>query len=171
MDSLQYDPLTKQQIKDSLYEFLYAPVTKQFQNRLDTLIIRNTLLAAHSHKSFVHKGVVYSCDAEPPPRRWNKLLPELRPQMEDYLRDVRQVMDQEIPYVLGYINKVLNSSNSVTDYMQLFPDCVHAPLQKLAATCPCQNTALTTEKIQQLSQANETSINLIKQRMVMNLLI
>lgn len=171
MDSLQYDPLTKQQIKDTLYDFIYKPITQAFQTRLDTIIIRNTLLAGHSHKSFVHRGVCYSCDAEPPPRKWNKLVPELRPVMDDYLAEVRNVNEQEMPYVLSYINKVLNSSNSMDDYLQLFPDCVHGPLRKLADTCPCKTSSLTSEKIEQLSQQNEKSINLIKQRMVQNLLI
>ena len=171
MDTLQYDPLTKQQIKEKLYEFLYAPVHRSLRNRLDNLIIRNTLLGGYGHRSFVYKGTCYNCDEEPPPRKWNKLLPELKPLMEEYLTDARTVSEHEIPYVLSYINKVLNSSPSIYDYMRLFPDCLHAPLQKLAGTCPCQTTSLTPEKINQLSQQNETPINLIKQRMVSNLLL
>lgn len=171
MTSLQYDPLTKQQIKDSLYDFLYTPVQKQFKTRLDTLIIRNTLICGYGHKSFVYKGKTYSCDTEAPPRKWNKLASDLRPAMDQYLVDLKAINDQEIPFVLGYINKVLNSSNAISDYMQLFPDCVHAPLKKLAATCPCQSSALTEDKVTLLSMQNETPINLIKQRMVTNLLI
>lgn len=171
MDSLQYDPTTKQQIKDSLYDFLYKPALEQFKHRLDSLIVRNTLLAGYSHKSFVYKGVTYSCDDEPVPRKWNKLLPELKPAMDQYLKDVWALNNQEVPYVVGFITKVLNTSDAVTDYMQLLPDCVHAPLKKLSASCPCQNSNLSPEKIQVLSEQNQTPINLIKQRMVTNLLI
>jgi hypothetical protein len=171
MESLQYDPLTKQQIKDTLYDFLYTPVQKQFKLRLDTLIIRNTLLSGYSHKSFVYKGKTYSCDTEAPPRKWNKLLPELKGQMDQYLAELETINSQEIPYVLGFINKVLNSSHAIDDYLKLFPDCIHAPLKKLAATCPCKTQMLTQAKSASLLEQSETPINLIKQRMVTNLLI
>jgi len=171
MEPLQYDPRTKQQIKDTLYEFLYSPVESQFKTRLDTLIIRNTLLGGYGHKSFHYKGVLYSCDADPNPRKWNRLLSELRPQMDEYLRDVQKLNDQELPYVLGYINRVLNASKFLGDHLKLLPECVHRPLEKIIATCPCQGEELTEEMTAELLQQNKASIELIKQRMVTNLII
>lgn len=171
MQPLQHDPRTKQQIKDALYDLLYTPVQKQFKLRLDTLIIRNTLLAANSHKSFNYKGVFYTCDAGPAPRKWNRLVPQLREQMDEYLNDLRELNEKELPYVLGYINQVLNASNDLGDYLRLFPDNAHTVIEKLAETCPCKATKLSNERVAMMWKQNELPINLMKQRMVTNLLI
>lgn len=171
MDQLQHDPLTKSQVKQTLYEYLYTPVEKQFRTRIDTLIIRNTLLGQHSHKSFHYKGVLYSCDSAPPPRKWNRLVPQLKEQMEDYLRDMDDLNRRELPYVLGFINQVLNSSNHFEDYLRLLPECLHPPLKKLIASCPCHNGSLVDDRIEQLVKANQMPIALIKQRMVSNLIL
>ena len=64
MDSLEHDPRTKQQIKDALYAYLYAPVTKQFRSRIETLIARNTILGGYSHKHYVYKGTIYNADTD-----------------------------------------------------------------------------------------------------------
>jgi hypothetical protein len=171
MEPLRHDPLTKVQIKEALYEFLYTPVERSMTARLNALIVKNTLLGGYHHKSFHHKGVLYSCDDTPAPKRWNRLLPQLKPQVEEYLRDMEQMNRYELPFVLGYINQVLNSSKSFGDYLKLFPDSLHPPLQKLADSCPCHNQALSDEKIDLMTQSNLVPINMIKQRMVTNLLI
>lgn len=171
MDTLQHDSLTKQQVKDALYEFLYTPSGNRLQERLNTLIIRNMQLAGYTHKSFYYKGVCYSCDDAPPPKRWNKLLPQLKEQMEDYLRDMEQINRYELPFVIGYINQALNASNNFGDYLRLFPDCLHPPLQKLIATCPCSTAALSDDKVEKIIDKNRVPINMIKQRMLTNLII
>lgn len=171
MENLQYDPRTKQQIKDALYDFLYTPVQNAFKLRLDTLIIRNTLLAGHGHKSFNYKGEFYSCDTGPMPRVWNRLLPQLRPQMDEYLRELKELNEQEMPFVVGYINKVLNSSNELGDYLRLLPESTHPPIEKLISTCHCHGKRLSEDQVQSLRTQNDSSIAMMKARMVTNLLI
>lgn len=171
MEQLQHDPRTKQLIKDTLYDFLYQPVQNQFKSRLDVLIVRNTLLGGYSHKSFNYKGVHYTCDSGSPPRKWNRLIPQLRPIMDEYLLDLKQLNEQELPFVLGFINQVLNASDDLQDYLRILPDSAHHPLQNLIDTCPCQAKQLTDERVAHLRESNETSINMMKARMVKNLLI
>lgn len=171
MESLQHDGLTKSLVKNALYDYIYHPVQKDFQNRRDAIIIKNTITCGYNHKSFTYKGNFYTCDTTPPPRRLNKLSPQLKDQMDEYLRDVDELNKKELPYVLGYINQVLNSSNNFGDYLRLFPECLHSPLNKLIATCPCHNEVLDDSQIQQLTLQNEASINLIRQRMMTNMLI
>jgi hypothetical protein len=171
MEPLQHNPRIKQLIKDSLYDFLYIPAQRKFKTRLDTIIIRNALLGGYGHKSFNYKGVHYSCDNGAPSRKWNRLLPQLKDQMDEYLRDLNQLNDNELPLVLGFINQVLNSSNALGDYLRLFPESVHQPIQKLIATCPCQSKQLSDEQVARLQEQNKKHIELIKKRMVTNLLI
>lgn len=168
---LQHDPRTKSQIKDALFDYLYAPVKRHFKARLDTIITRNSLLGGFSHQSFVYKGEFYSCDTAAPPLKRNRLLTQLRPDMDEYLKETQAIDMQELPYVIGFINQVLNSSNDLTDYLQLLPESVHQPLDQLIATCPCKTRQLTDDQVKALRERNKASISLMKQRMVTNLLI
>ena len=171
MEPLQHDPKTKQQIKDMLYGFIYTPVQKQFANRLAVIVTKNTTLLGARHNSFIYKGEVYSCDVTPTPRIMNKLVPLLIPVMNQYLADLKELNTKELPYVLGYINKVLNSSNDLCDYLRVLPQSLHAPIERYIATCPCRTNHLTDKDVLELITNNKEPINLIKQRLVTNLLI
>lgn len=171
METLQHDPRTKQQIKDMLYSFLYEPVQRQFKCRLDTLITRNTVISGASHRSFTYKGQLYSNDPSPPPRKLNRLVPQLAFDMDNYLHDLKVLNEREVPYVLGFINQVLNSSNDLHDYLRILPSSLHPPIQALIDSCPCRTKRLTDEQVHEMQSKNQQSINLVKQRMVTNLLI
>jgi len=171
MEPLQYEPRTKQLIKESLYDFLYAPVLKAFKLRLDTIIIRNTILTGSPHRSFHYKGEFYSCDTMPAPRKWIKLVASLKDEMDEYLADCKDLNEKELPFVLGYINQVLNSSNDLNDYLRLLPESAHSPVQQLLATCPCRSNQLSDEKVAQMRARHQTTIDMMKARMVTNLLI
>lgn len=167
----QHDPRTKQQIKDALYAFLYTPIEKQFEKRLSELIVKNTLLCEYSHKSFMYKNTLYNIDTNALPRKMNRLHINLQGPMNDYLKDLKALNETEVPYVIGYINQVLNSSNDLCDYLRLLPEAVHGPIQHLIATCPCKSHKLSEEAVSVLQDKNATSINMMKKRMVTNLLI
>jgi len=168
---LQHDPRTKLQIKELLYAFLYAPVERQFKQRLHTLIARNTVVTGASHQSFTYKGNLYVNDPQPVPRKLNRLVPQLHADMDAYLADLKRLNDTEVPYVMGFINQVLNSSNDLHDYLRLLPNSVHPPIQKLIDSCPCRTKYLSDEQVQEMQIKNQQSIDLVKQRMVTNLLI
>jgi hypothetical protein len=170
MEPLLYDPRTKQQIKDALWQFLYQPVKEQFAQRLLTLIQRNTMLGGYSHNSFRYKGEFYSDGTPLKGYKWNNLLPALRPEMDAYLKEVKELNDKEIPYVIGFINQVLNASNDLNDYLRLLPPSVHAPIYEIIAACPCRHTQLSPEKVLEIKEQNKESIALMKQRQVINLL-
>lgn len=170
-DHLQHDPRTKQQIKDGIYAFLYAPVEKQFKQRIDSLIVKNTVISGYTHKSFMFKNVFYTCDSDAPPRRMNRLHIKCQPDMLDYIRDLKQLNEKEMPFVLGYINQVLNSSNDLHDYLRLLPEAVHFPIQELINSCPCRTKSLSDETVALLKTKNQSPIDMMKSRMVTNLLI
>ena len=170
-NQLQHDPRTKQQIKEAIYANLYSPIEKQFKQRLDTLIIKNTVISGYSHKSFMYKNVLYNCDEHPLPRKMNRLAVQLHGDMNEYLAELKHLNEKELPYVLGYINQVLNSSNDLCDYLRLLPEAVHSPLRHLIATCPCKSAKLPSETVAVLQEKNKKSIALMRKRMVTNLLI
>lgn len=170
-EPLQHDPRTKQQIKDAIYGFLYEPILSQFQTRLDGIIVKNCVLLGNSEKSFIYKGVTYSTSNTQLPLKMNRLQKQLFMDMEDYLKEIRQLNNYELPYVLGFIGQVLNSSNHPNDYLRILPSAIHRPVEKLIQTCPCRANKLTQEDVEALQNNNKVPINLIKQRMVNNLLI
>lgn len=170
-EQLQHDPRTKMQIKEALYAFLYSPIEKSFKQRIDTLIVKNTLMSGYSHKSFMYKNTLYNIDTAALPRKMNRLHINLQGPMNDYLRDLKALNESEMPYVLGYINQVLNSSNDLCDYLRLLPEAVHGSIQHLIAFCPCKSQKLPEEVVSVLQDKNATSINMMKKRMVTNLLL
>jgi len=169
MEQVQFDPRIKAQIKDALFEFLYIPVRKAFKHRLDTIIIRNTFINKNAEKSFHYRGTQYHCeDGVHPPRKWNKLHPDLKASMDEYLADVNQVYNNEVPLVIGCITQVLNSSNCFADYLRIFPDSTHAGLKDFTSSGATQ---LSNERVEELKLHHQKSINLMKARMVTNLLL
>lgn len=170
-ESLQHDPRTKMQIKDAIYGFLYQPILKQFQRRLYEIIVKNCVLLNSSEQSFVYKGKNYCSVDHPLPRTMNRLSKQLYVHMDEYLHDLRQLNNYELPYVLGFIGQVLNASNHLPDYLKVLPPAVHQPVEKLIHSCPCRSVRLTEAGILELQKNNKVPIDLIKQRMVTNLLI
>ena len=170
-EPLQHDPKTKQQIKDMLYAFLYTPVEKQLEKQLEQIITRNCLALSLGHRSFAYKGVLYNLDMSKPPRRMNPLAPSLTGVMEDYLKEVKQLNTVELPYVLGFITAVLNASNDLHDYLRVLPDALHPPIEALIASCPGRTKKLTDFDADSMQKKHQKPIDLIRQRMVTNLLI
>lgn len=170
-EQLQHDPRTKQQIKDVLYDILYTPIQKQFKQRLEQITVKNAVLGGYNHKSFMYKSVLYNCDNNVLPRKMNRLVIQLQPAMNEYLKELKQLNEKELPYVLGYINQVLNSSNELHDYLRLLPPSVHHPIQGLINTRPCRGKKLPDETVALLKEKNLVSVQLMKNRMVTNLLI
>ena len=170
-ETLQHDPRIKQQIKDLLYKSVYTPVMEKFSERLSEIITKNTTLILSGHRSFIYRKKFYTDTNEPKPLKLNRLSPALYPVMDDYLKDLNELNNVELPYVLGFINQVLNSSNNLYDYLRLLPESMHPPLKELIASCPCRGHDLPEEKVEEIIQKNKTSIELIKKRMLLNIIL
>ena len=170
MEKLQHDPRTKQYIKDKLYSFIYTPVQEQLKKQLDSIIQKNSAILFASHNSFIYRGEFYSCDNNKPPRKINSLSKQLYPAMDEYLKEVKKLNTIELPYVLGFINQVLNASDDLQDYLRVFPDAIHKPLEQIIASCPCRSKHLSEDAVLALQTKNKTPIDLMKQRLVINLI-
>lgn len=170
---LQHDPRTKQQIKDLLYETLYAPVLRSFKDRLRDLIYRNVQLTGSTHPSFIFRGEIFRDEdaKQPLPRRVAPLHASLRSEMETYISENSYINTHELPYVIGYINQVLNASDDLPDYLRLFPTSVHQPIVKMIASCACRTTKLDQSEVEDLRAKNAVPIQLMKQRLALNLLL
>ena len=168
-DEIRPDPKAKLNIKNALDEALYAPVRKALQEQINKLIIKNTVAGKFTHKSFIYKNEIFNCDTAPLPKLMNRLLPQFKPEMEAYLLEVEELNKKELPYVFGFINQVLNSSNEFHDYLRLFPNVIHDHIRRLISTGPCSNKRLTDEEVEEIKSKNYHAIQLIKQRIISNM--
>ena len=170
-EKLQHDPRTKQVIKDTLYQHLYNPVLKEFNTRLEHIVVRNAVMLGSAHHSFSYKGIKYTSTTGAMPRKMDRLHKTLHPVMDKYLDDLKAINDFEVPHVLGYINQVLNSTNELHDYLKMLPPSIHPPIEQMIATCPCRTAGMTQDGIQALKLRNKEAIDLIKHRLMVNLLL
>lgn len=164
------NPRTKQQIKDLLYQYLYAAVERRMAAKLAQLIQQNCLVQHLDYQGFSYKGTAHVLDTRPQPRKLPRLVPQLHPAMEAYLAELNQINRTEIPFVLGFLNQVLNSSNDLQDYLRVLPDCLHPPIQKLIDECSCRTTQLDEPAVVQLQAKNQVPIEMIRQRLLLNLI-
>jgi hypothetical protein len=167
---LQHDPRTKQQIKDGLYEYIYAPVERKMKAQLEAIITKNCVLQTAGHRSFSYKSILYVSDTSPPPRKATRLHKTLHPYMDVYLQELKHLNETETPYVLGAITSILNSSNDLCDYLAVLPDSIHTPIKRFIASCPCRSKHLTEEEVLDLQRKNAQPLQLIKNRLITNLI-
>ena len=171
MDAEAYDPRTKNQLKDAILLYLYEPLKKSFDRKLKGIIQRNSTILNSPYDSFFYRGKLYVANINSVlPRKMNRLAPQLVDEMETYLKEEKELNSAELPYVTGFIIQVLNSSNYLQDYLRIFPESLHPPIEKLIASCGCQTTQLSPERVEQLKAQNAQPIAMIKQRLVLNLL-
>jgi len=174
-DHLEYDATAKSRIKQELYEFLYGPTNAAFAARLDKIVEANNATKSRAWAFFRFRGVTYFHSQAPRNAHLSReivtLDPALHSDMESYIEDLSKVNDRELPYVMGYINAVLNRTDHLPDFYDLFPDAFHGVLDKVIQKCPCRTRLLPDEKIQSLLSDYKESITLMKQRLVKNMII
>ena len=171
-EELKYDPKSKQIIKNAMFNFLYQPLEVSTNKRLKTLIIKNSLLHGNNQHWVSYRNKEYATDStKVRPRAMNRLKAELRPLMDEYLEDLVEINTVERPYVLGFINQTLNASSSLQDYLKIFPESMHKPLKHFIDTCGSRVGKLEPEMVASIKQRNQIPIELMKKRMVLNLLI
>ena len=91
--------------------------------------------------------------------------------MNAYLVELDTLNKTELPYVLGYINQVLNSSDTLSDYLKLLPESVHSAIHPLIGSCPSHTNKLPDTEVQDIRTKNQKGFNLMLQRMTLNLLV
>lgn len=166
---VQNDPRTKQMIKDMLYSHIYAPVEYRLHEKLKLIMGKNKLLNHHDMDYFSYKAKVYSLDGTLI-RSAPKLDPSLHGEMQEYLKELNELNRVEIPYVLNFINQVLNASNDLRDYLKILPECLHKPIQELIDAHECHTERLTAEEVEAFKERNTKSILMVKKRLMLNLL-
>ena len=87
------------------------------------------------------------------------------------MKEKDRINNDELPFVLGYVNQVLNVSNGFEDYYKLFPSLLHPTLDKLKRDCPCRNEELPQDLIDSMLTQSQKAISMLEQRAMTNLLM
>lgn len=169
MSSIQ-DPRLKKNMKAWILQIMYVPYHDYCKRSIMVLVYRNQMIQGTQYEMFSFKGVTYGkvpagVHVKP------KLHPELHPAMLALIEDSKNVHEKERPYVESYIAVALNSSDSAYDWIKLFPECFHAPLQTYIAGGLTDPPELSDERVVEILTKNQPHIDLMRQRMARNLLL
>ena len=156
-------------MRNALEGALYTRPDELAQNQLEALIRRNCQICGLTEPAFVYRSVTYSLHPNPNKRVRTPLSPELVPELCALLEQVKELDTIEKPIVMGYIGKVLNSSNNPKDYLRVLPIALHSHIQTLVDLYTCDAKSLTEEQVWALTTELPGSA-MLKQRLFINLL-
>lgn len=155
-----------------LRDYLYEPVMAQQHQALKRIIERNNQLLNRTSNFVQFRGEMYTVSPLiKPPRMIQRLDPRLESDMLEYLHERADIDNTEKPFVMGFVNQVLNSSDHPQDYLRLLPASVHRPVLEYIQGHVIQDTWLRDDQVNALLAQNAHAIQLMKNRMVLNLLI
>ena len=169
-DEITHDPRTKQKVFTRITEFIYKPVKESFDARLNEIVLANAKILSNGQAAFRYKGTPYYIKL-PLPKPLCDLHESLHEKLENLLTDIEEVTEGEIPKVNSYLKDVLNYSSNFPDYLKLLPETVHAPIKDMIAECPCHTSGLNSDVVESIQNRNTLPIELMKRRMVRNLLL
>lgn len=168
MEPLEHHSKTKKQIRDALAFHLYNTVEIHFKDRLDQIIHKNSIELKSPHLCFTYKGKTYTYKGQKTSLRALDLSPKLYREMDEYLEDMKNLQEGEVNVVNAFIETLLNLTDSLQDYLSIFPKDLHPPLQTLINSCPCRTKSLTEEDIQRVAEKCSSFVELINQRLFIN---
>ena len=82
-------------------------------------------------------------------------------------------IQSERVHISGYITNVLNSSNSLYDYLELIPKVIHKPINQilfLLQESENKKPTLSEKEIDEILNRHEDTIILLKKRLMINLI-
>jgi len=167
------DPRMKQTIRDRMRDSLYQHVDRRYTEALQEIIDRNTLMGQHRHACFSYKGIHYG---EVVRFVYNRLHDELKPVMDKLIEERRQIKEEEEPFVIAFFNRALNKTNSIQDYLLMFPDCMHETLALFTtpewrASSWWHPRELSDEEIAKFKEDHEPWLEKLRNRMMIDLIL
>lgn len=165
-----HDPRLKQHIRVAVMQALYERGLAENVKKLDHLISDNRQLLGVSTAWVSYKGIKYkhSQIQEAQPGRVPRVHVALLSKFEELVTELKE-FEAERAYVLSYLSSVLNSSNNVADYLELFPESMK-PIINNFAHLGHNEARLKPEQLQELRERFHDGFMKMRQRMAMNLL-
>lgn len=157
-------------LNKSLMDFLYSKVLTYLSKQFLDIAERNREALEAPMLGFNYKGEDYLVTVSR--RKWKPvdLHETLRPEMDALLK-MKEELSVEMDYVRSYISRVLNSSKNIADYFVLLPTSIHEGLKSCLAVMPSSKSELTPDEIADVMKHNQKGYDLVKTRLLKNMLI
>lgn len=168
MDIVQ-DPRLKHAMKSAILQVMYGPYESRRHKEMISILERNCVLQRTTIPVFTFKGVTYG---NPTVQRIvrPKLHPDLHERMMVLINEGNEVHMHERPYIDNYITLVLNSSPSAEDWLALLPETFQGPVRTLIVSYTTAPAQLSADEVALLIEKHQPAIQLMKQRMAINLI-
>lgn len=176
------DKSVRPQIRHALMLHLYYQENEASRQTLREIIQENCAIEAHTLFGFHYMFMWYDLGSVPgagystsPPGRGVHipLHRSLHERMDTWLANKRKVEREEQHIVTGYFTAVLNTSDSAHDWLKLIPDEVHKPILDQMSWGILQDPfppILTDAQVEMFLSKQERFLNVVKGRLVLNLL-
>lgn len=158
-------------LRNEIQEFMYSKVTHHISEKIQEIAEENGALTGSNSTTFAYRGEVYnSVITNRTYVKPEELHPSLRARMDTIL-SLQEDARRERDYTMNFITKVLNKSRSHEDYLAILPDCIHKPILGFLDQLEAMPRMLDGDDIKDLMRFNQKSYDLIKKRMLANMLL
>lgn len=155
-------------------KLLYVKPLDDIRKRLYALGDHNGQLVGNQQRCFLYRGEMFAVECYPKgkvPRPINWLRPELHADMQRLQDEKHEIENLEMPYVLGYLQRVMQVARTQRDYLALIPNVLHAPIKKHATAFANYLEDLPDTEVAAFLQDNDRYLGKLKERMTFNLLL
>lgn len=162
------DPTKKYNVRLMLEEFIYKPAETQLEKKLNAIMNSHSIDDPHRSMAFMFKGQVYAPKDYRSPGKITLLSRRLYPNMEEWLKETNKLQEEKTK-ASNYLTCILNEAKNLADLQALLPECLHPGLGIIGSAN--LSSLLTPEHIEAVNHQHTDSIQMIKERLVLNLLI
>ena len=162
--------LAKYNLKNALLQKLYVPSNKEFLKACEEILLQNNTLKGVYSSSFTYRGTNYPNLHKTGPRSYYTLHPCLEEKFVKILHPYDEIQQFERPLVAGFIIHVLNSSDCWEDYLKVFPETLHPLIEEWRFHFKWKIPTLTEVAIADILDKHSKGLQLLRARLVWNLL-
>jgi len=162
------DPTKKYNVRLMLEEFIYKPAETKLEKKLNAIMNSHSIDDPHRSMAFMFKGQVYAPKDYRSPGKITLLSRRLYPNMEEWLKETNKLQEEKTK-ASNYLTCILNEAENLADLQALLPECLHLGLGSIGSNS--RSSLLTSEHIETVNHQHTDSIQMIKERLVLNLLI
>lgn len=170
-----FDPevtLSKIQFQIGVMEFIYAKSNHQIQAKVNQMVDLHCIRYPGESQAFQYKGEVYWRKPQATVIRGKRvklLHQEQYPDMDSCLRE-RALIEAEQPIVRTFISCAASKAWTKDQLYLLLPECLHSVIQQTEYPNLKPHGELSAEEGMAFQEANSKVIQLIKQRLILNLI-
>lgn len=170
MPSNKNAALAKYNLKNALLLKLYTPSNKAFTKACEEIVLQNNVLKGVHASSFLYRGSTYPVSQKLGPKSPYALHPSLEEKFVTVLYPFDEIQKFEVPMVAGFIIHVLNSSDCWEDYLKVFPETLHPLIEEWRFHFKWKIPTLTEAAIADILDKHSKGLQLLRARLVWNLL-